>query len=96
MKYKLMYALVPLQGVVTYGTKIKWANFLMRFYSQTFRVQKQIQELKLIIEERTKNNEAVVIYVAGVLKFGKLASELSPNATVEVKRIILDSPGSTL
>ena len=58
--------------------------------------KKRIQELKLIIEERTNTNDDVIVNVTDLLKFGKLASEVFPNATVEEKRIILDSLGSNL
>jgi site-specific DNA recombinase len=58
--------------------------------------KKRIQELKLLIEERTNPNNDVVVNVADLLKFGKLASEVFPKATVEEKRIILDSLGSNL
>ncbi|HMN26170.1 MAG TPA: recombinase family protein [Ignavibacteriaceae bacterium] len=58
--------------------------------------KKRIQELKLIIEERTNTNDNVIVNVEDLLKFGKIASEVFPNATVEEKRIILSSLGSNL
>lgn len=56
----------------------------------------RIQELKLIIDERITTNDDVIVNVTNLLKFGKLASEVFANATLEEKRIILDSLGSNL
>ncbi len=58
--------------------------------------KKHIQELKLIIEERTNTNDNVIVNVTDLLKFGEVASEVFPNTTVEEKRIILNSLGSNL
>ena len=38
----------------------------------------------------------MIVNLTELLKFGKLSSEVFPNATLEEKRIILDSLGSNL
>ena len=52
--------------------------------------------LKFIIDELIAINDDVIVNVKEILKFGELASNVFPNATLEEKRIILNSLGSNL